>query len=366
MSDPALSSPPAGRGHGHPDSDVAEVVYRAGLELEVSGKVMLAAFESALVESGMQNLDYGDRDSLGVFQQRPSQGWGTAAECMNVHHAARQFFTRAAAIDRDYPAVGAGELAQSVQRSAYPKRYDEREDEADRLLAEARHDVETTPPHDPAPNPAQVSEWRFNKTLRYIHDEMVRNQNDKVTWAIQVLYHFPDTTPLGLWNEAAHLAAKLFRGADWLKWQELMSDGLARTPALTLFAVKVAPRRDWDHKPRIQRMFHLEDQDEFWFKIPGDRHDPPRELYYDVWSNVHYGYVGRAAGIERGTLIKGPNIPGAGKNDPGDDLSTEYGMDLWDRYEDELDVRQFRAKIYQMIGDLDQRGLGRVRQWPGR
>ena len=78
MSQPLPQGPPPGRGRGHPDPDVAQVVYEIGAQFEVSYSVMLAAFEAALVESGMQNLNYGDRDSIGVFQQRPSQGWGRA------------------------------------------------------------------------------------------------------------------------------------------------------------------------------------------------------------------------------------------------------------------------------------------------
>lgn len=47
----------------------------------------VVALATARQESGLRNLDYGDRDSLGVFQQRPSQGWGTAEQIMDVAHA---------------------------------------------------------------------------------------------------------------------------------------------------------------------------------------------------------------------------------------------------------------------------------------
>ena len=49
------------------------------------------ALATARQESGIRNLDYGDRDSLGVFQQRPSQGWGTPEQVMNVPHATTSF-----------------------------------------------------------------------------------------------------------------------------------------------------------------------------------------------------------------------------------------------------------------------------------
>ncbi|MEV4685894.1 FG-GAP repeat domain-containing protein [Streptomyces kurssanovii] len=98
---------------------------------------MLAAFEAGWVESHMNNLACGDKDSIGVFQQRPSYGWGTVEQIMDPWYAATQFITRAIDSDRANPGFTAGQLAQSVQRSAYPYRYDEAEPKARALLAEA-------------------------------------------------------------------------------------------------------------------------------------------------------------------------------------------------------------------------------------
>ena len=63
---------------GPPDPDIATVICRVLDRYNASPKVRLAAFEAAIVESGVHNLNYGDRDSLGVFQQRPSHGLGHA------------------------------------------------------------------------------------------------------------------------------------------------------------------------------------------------------------------------------------------------------------------------------------------------
>lgn len=86
----------------------------------------------------MNNLDCGDRDSLGVFQQRPSQGWGTPEECMDPVHAANAFLDQAIVNDRRNPSYTAGQLAQSVQRSAFPDRYDQSEDKALAMIAEVQ------------------------------------------------------------------------------------------------------------------------------------------------------------------------------------------------------------------------------------
>lgn len=103
-------------------ANVARQILAVGRGMGASRKVLLAAIETGLVESSLTNLHGGDRDSQGVFQQRPSQGWGTPAEVTNVSHAARSFFSRAIAA---HSRGTAGQLAQSVQRSAFPARYDQ-------------------------------------------------------------------------------------------------------------------------------------------------------------------------------------------------------------------------------------------------
>ncbi|MGW2530248.1 hypothetical protein ACWC10_24790, partial [Streptomyces sp. NPDC001595] len=123
------------------DPEVTKTVYTTGRALGVSDKVMLAGFEAGWVESHMNNLPCGDRDSLGVFQQRPSQGWGTPEQIMNVAYAARQFFVRAVRVEQQSPGLTAGQTAQRVQRSGFPDRYDLAEAKARALLEEAARAV---------------------------------------------------------------------------------------------------------------------------------------------------------------------------------------------------------------------------------
>jgi hypothetical protein len=111
---------------------VARTIYTVGKQLGVTANQMRAAFAAAWVESRFRNLDYGDRDSLGVFQQRPSQGWGTPSQVMNVEYAARKFFETARTVSQSGTP---GQLAQRVQRSAFPSRYDEQIAKADEMLA---------------------------------------------------------------------------------------------------------------------------------------------------------------------------------------------------------------------------------------
>ncbi|MFD3918502.1 peptidoglycan-binding protein [Streptomyces sp. NPDC058595] len=120
------------------DPEVLKAVYRKAVELGVDDRVLLAGFEAGVVESNMNNLDCGDRDSLGVFQQRPSQGWGTPEQIMDVAHASNSFFTRAINVARAHPDYSAGQVAQAVQISAYPDRYDAAEPTARALIEQAR------------------------------------------------------------------------------------------------------------------------------------------------------------------------------------------------------------------------------------
>ncbi|MGX1837558.1 peptidoglycan-binding domain-containing protein [Streptomyces diastaticus] len=123
---------------GDADPEVLKAVYGKAMELGVDDRVLLAGFEAGVVESNMNNLDCGDRDSLGVFQQRPSQGWGTPEQIMDVAYASHSFFTRAVDAAAAHPDHTAGQVAQAVQISAYPDRYDAAEGTARALIEQAR------------------------------------------------------------------------------------------------------------------------------------------------------------------------------------------------------------------------------------
>lgn len=119
------------------DDDVLVAMKQVADEYDVSARVRLAMHETAWVESHANNLDCGDRDSLGVFQQRPSAGWGTEEQIMDVGYATTAFLERAIPMAAAHPEYSAGEISQAVQVSAFPDRYDESEGTATDLMAEA-------------------------------------------------------------------------------------------------------------------------------------------------------------------------------------------------------------------------------------
>jgi hypothetical protein len=93
------------------------------------------AIATSLQETKLRNLDYGDRDSLGLFQQRPSQGWGTAAEVSNPVYASTAFYAALVKLP-DWRDATVANAAQAVQRSADGAAYGSWEGEA-RALAVA-------------------------------------------------------------------------------------------------------------------------------------------------------------------------------------------------------------------------------------
>jgi hypothetical protein len=102
----------------------AATIAQVGRDRGLPERAVVIALATAQQESRLRNLDYGDRDSLGLFQQRPSQGWGTPEQVRDPVYAANQFYDRLITI----PAWEAGrltEMAQAVQRSGYPELYEQ-------------------------------------------------------------------------------------------------------------------------------------------------------------------------------------------------------------------------------------------------
>jgi hypothetical protein len=93
------------------------------------------ALATAMQESKLYNLESGDRDSLGLFQQRPSQGWGNRAQILDPVHATNAFYDALVKIP-DYQDLEITVAAQRVQRSAFPAAYAQHEADA-RALASA-------------------------------------------------------------------------------------------------------------------------------------------------------------------------------------------------------------------------------------
>lgn len=111
----------------------AATIVAVGRSLGVSDRGIVVALAAAMQESSLRNLPHGDRDSVGLFQQRPSQGWGSAAKLQDPAYATKLFFggrnnpnvgkTRGLLDVPGWSSMSITDAAQAVQLSAYPKAY---------------------------------------------------------------------------------------------------------------------------------------------------------------------------------------------------------------------------------------------------
>jgi hypothetical protein len=108
---------------------ITAIALRRGLP----ARAATIANATAIQESKLRNIRFGDRDSLGLFQQRPSQGWGTEKQILDPVYATNKFYDALTKIS-GYQTMEITKVAQMVQRSATPQAYADHEQEG-RILA---------------------------------------------------------------------------------------------------------------------------------------------------------------------------------------------------------------------------------------
>lgn len=130
----------------------AAVIIQVGREMGMSKRDITIGLMTALQESTLRNLNYGDRDSLGLFQQRPSQGWGSPEQVTDPYYASKKFYEGLKGVaGRDKMSLTAA--AQAVQRSAYPDAYAKHEEAARALLSEQGGKIQPKRRPTPTTNP---------------------------------------------------------------------------------------------------------------------------------------------------------------------------------------------------------------------
>ena len=113
----------------------ASTIVLLGVKRGLPARAGTIAIATAIQESKLRNLSYGDRDSVGLFQQRPSQGWGTEAQLQDPVYATNAFYDALVKVD-GWQDMVITEIAQEVQRSGYPEAYADHEQEG-RTIASA-------------------------------------------------------------------------------------------------------------------------------------------------------------------------------------------------------------------------------------
>lgn len=113
----------------------ASLIAAVGVRRGLPARAVSIALATAYQESKINNLDHGDRDSVGLFQQRPSQGWGSEDELQDPEYATNAFYDELVKIN-GYEEMRITEAADRVQRSAFPEAYEDHAEDA-RVLASA-------------------------------------------------------------------------------------------------------------------------------------------------------------------------------------------------------------------------------------
>ncbi|PXY32519.1 C40 family peptidase [Prauserella muralis] len=101
---------------------IVALIISIGKERDLSPRAWQIAIQAGMTESRLRNLNYGDRDSLGIFQMRPSMGWGTVAQVTNPPYQVNKFYDVLESVP-GWEQMRPGEAAQAVERSAFPDRY---------------------------------------------------------------------------------------------------------------------------------------------------------------------------------------------------------------------------------------------------
>ena len=123
-----ITAGPAGSGAGDAGKleddqrDNVAMIIQIGKERQLPPLAWQVAIQAGMTESGLRNLHHGDRDSEGMFQMRPSMGWGTPEQVRDPNYSIRKFYDVLLKVP-NWEQQRPGESAQDVERSAFPDRY---------------------------------------------------------------------------------------------------------------------------------------------------------------------------------------------------------------------------------------------------
>jgi murein DD-endopeptidase MepM/ murein hydrolase activator NlpD len=137
----------------------AAIIVQVGARRGIPPRGQVIAVATAMQESNLHNLgENNDHDSLGLFQQRPSAGWGTPAQIMNPEHAAGTFYDKLLTV-ANWQTLPLTVAAQAVQLSAYPDAYANHEPDATAIVASVSGIAMGAMPSGQAEDCASVAGW---------------------------------------------------------------------------------------------------------------------------------------------------------------------------------------------------------------
>jgi RHS repeat-associated protein len=189
----------------------------------------------------------------------------------------------------------------------------------------------------------------FDFSVNFITDEMLNNSTGDTAIKIRLWFMDDQVECMLGWPtcQLTHLLDDLGPGSNSLRYDA----------ALAAWGMKVRTGGDWDHKPRLQRIFGHEGEN-FYMRVP----DTNKAVSFDLWSNIHYGYVGTELGISEDVLQTGARlgntIPGlkafAGSNDRFDEVAIQIGIDLRHQYStQDLTADAVRSTVLSRLPELE-------------
>lgn len=128
-----------------------------------------------------------------------------------------------------------------------------------------------------------------------------------------------------------------------------VADALGKRRAYEAWADLVGPEKPWDHKAAILDAYGQ------WIPVPGE----DGSISFDVWSNIHYGIVGRHAGFSGWELHLGANaadVSANGSTNQGDQTAIQIGIDLYEEYGEDVTAEQIREAVIEHYDELGDEG----------
>lgn len=193
------------------------------------------------------------------------------------------------------------------------------------------------------------SSGSFDFSVSYITDEILRNSDSPTATSIRIWLQ--DRSVVCLFGmsicDVAFMLDVLGPGDNSLRYDA----------ALATWATKVRSGGDWDHKRPLQRIFGHEGEN-FYMRLP----DTDKSVSFDLWSNIHYGYVGTDVGFSANTLQAGANLGNtipplravAGTNDRFDEVAIQIGIDLRHQYAtQDLTAEAVRSTVLSRLPELE-------------
>jgi len=196
----------------------------------------------------------------------------------------------------------------------------------------------------------------FDMALTYIFDEMKKNPEIFNSRLSKLSDSEVKLTRWDIWHlwEYWQQQSNLFSLLEGTKANYYKTD----LGKLALWNSLVDDKKEWDHKPKLDRKYRdIYPNTDLFIKFPDDN---DYEYYYDIWSNIHYGFVGKAIGISNFNLQLGSQVNDAWKRnffDGPDFNAVALGMMLWDKYGENLTLEKFKTELLGNRSKLNRKQL---------